>query len=95
MSEPQKDSLIDFAYYFVQNDPKVLVDGNVDWQRLHCLLYLTCLHHMETTGKLLFDDPILKGPNGPWIPALGPAVHFSRNGRRVDCPETHIMKVEL
>lgn len=42
----------------------------IERQKLHTLHYYAQCHYLATHGTPLFDDDIIAGPNGPYIPAL-------------------------
>lgn len=50
-------------------DPEAESPG-IEREKLHKLVYYAQAHHLASRGTPLFDDDIIAGPNGPYIPAL-------------------------
>lgn len=50
----------------------------IDLPKLQALLYLCQSGHLAVTGQQMFPEPILAGPNGPYVESV--AVHFAESG---------------
>ncbi|SDT41854.1 hypothetical protein SAMN04489743_2828 [Pseudarthrobacter equi] len=69
--EDQKLTAIDVALLMLAQHAESFPDvRGMDEQKLHFLVYFAQGHWLGVHGTPLFDDPIIAGPNGPWIPSL-------------------------
>jgi len=69
-------SVIDVAEYLLT------LAGEMEPIKLHALLYLSQAHHLASTGRPLFDEPIEAWAEGPIVPS----VHALHNGETTLVP---------